>query len=89
MATIFNCRIIQKVWSSNNYHFCPGFQRFVIFHSHVCKISAIIKALSFIEELHRQIEPTYLPPLMVGPKKQDFWPRIDILKGKIFKKIGR
>ena len=24
---------------------------------------------------------------MVGPKKQDFWPRINILKGKFFKKI--
>ena len=23
---------------------------------------------------------------MVGPKKQDFWPRIDILKGNVFKK---
>ena len=26
---------------------------------------------------------------MVGPKKQDFWPRINILKGKKFKKICR
>ena len=26
---------------------------------------------------------------MVGPKKQDFWPRIEILKGKFFKKIGQ
>ena len=24
---------------------------------------------------------------MVGPKKQDFWPRINILKGKLFEKI--
>ena len=24
---------------------------------------------------------------MVGPKKQDFWPRINILEGKKFKKI--
>ena len=26
---------------------------------------------------------------MVGPKKQDFWPRINILKGKFFKKFCR
>ena len=26
---------------------------------------------------------------MVGPKKQDFWPRINILKGKKIKKICR
>ena len=26
---------------------------------------------------------------MVGPKKQDFWPRINILKGKKSKRIHR